>query len=389
MSSKIRRVIFLRSFLSKYDLSPFYERLTGFSGELYNNPANNSNFNNNVFFVKDIPGYLQAYPPKNLKLKTIPTVEGYLIRFDHFNTFDDYLDQSFSPKSKSNFRRYTNRLEKCFDIRYKMYYGNITKAEYHHLFDVLKDLLVRRFQQKKEANYELEHLGEFRAVLFDLIRNKKANLFVIYDKHRPISIRINMRYKNIAYYILSSYDIDYAKFHLGSIEMLKNAEWFYQQEFEAYDLLKGYGYYKKKWATHTYYCENHIIYDTKSINSRILSSFLIVSGSAYQRLIKTLKSLKLDAPYKKLKKHLFTLLHQKNSQKPTLVSINYLPIEHDSLSPIDIENDSNYSFLRKTVNDFLFITQESFDDITIYKSEKKPFYFQIRGKSNVKTLMIQ
>ncbi|AWX45784.1 hypothetical protein HME9304_02814 [Flagellimonas maritima] len=387
---RTKTIVFLRNLLVKGNLSPFYTKVTGFNKELYHiTPKVCLALQDNLFYIKDVPNYLQVDPPNKLKLRIIRALEGYIIRFDGFSVFKDYLDKNFGAKSKSNFRRYTTRLEKCFNIDYKIYYGNITKDEYERLFKVLRELLIKRFHQKKEANYELQHLDEFKTILFDLIIDKKANLFVIYDDEKPISVRINIHFKRMAYYILSAYDIDYAKFHLGTIEMLKNIKWHYEQNFEAYDLLKGYGYYKKKWMTHTYHCENHIVYDPTSPSAVIFSFLKVVWGRSYYSLVKMLKSVGANKPYKKLKKHLFKIKNPRISQKKVSpIAIDSIH-SNETLVIIDIKSDNDYAFLKKSVYDFIFYTQESFNDIRVYKLKKRPSHFLICGKTQKKALVLQ
>ncbi|MCF7568635.1 GNAT family N-acetyltransferase [Sabulilitoribacter arenilitoris] len=384
--AKTKYITFLKALLTGVGLPPIYHTNTDSNGVHFDVKANTEAVNNkHVFVVKDIPDYLNI---KTLKkpdtiIKKVKTLKGHLVELYPFKTISEYLNQNFSSKSKSNLRRYNSRLETCFNIKYVSYYGDITKQEYDRLFVVLKDLLIRRFEEKQEANYELQHLDEFHEIVYQLILDKKASLFVIYDANKPISIRINMFNKFLAFYILSGYDIDYSKFHLGSIDMLKNIEWCIDNEFKIYDLLKGYDYYKTKWATksHDYY--NHIIYNTNPLLLAIKGTILYTKEKLKYKIYNTLKYSVLRNTYKSVKTSNFNNRRQKNS-----VFISDLKVvQNTEKTIIDIEKNKDYAVLRKPVYDFLFLTKQSINDIVVSKLAKNKFLLQSKTKTQLLTII--
>ena len=266
--NKVSYITFLKAFLAENSLPPIYDKIAYHDTILFNKKDTKPNLKSNLISIQDIPNYLNldvSKDLKNIKVNSVKTLKGHLIELSIFRDFNDYVTKKFSSKSKSNLNRYQRRLESCFNINYVAYHGSIEKEEYDRIFVVLKKLLVRRFHQKKEKNYELQYLDEFHELCYDLIMQKKANLYIIYNDNEPISIRINMLKDNLAYYIISGYDIDYGKFHLGSIDMFSNIEWCFENNYKIYDLLKGYDYYKQKWATTSYYN-----YDTYSIQFELI-----------------------------------------------------------------------------------------------------------------------
>lgn len=389
--TSIGKIVFLEDFLTKGKLLPVYRNI-GYKGRmLYKNKDWKDQFmKNSVVLVKDIPDYLSidySDSPHSIKLKKLNTQKGYLVDLSLFKNANEYFTKKFGPKSRSNLRRYENRLKHCFDISYVVYYGNITKDEYKRLFGELRNLLIRRFEQKKEKNYELQYLNDFENTVYDMVLDQNANMYVIYHKNKPISIRINMFKGNLAYYIISGYDIDYSKFHLGNIDMLKNIEWLFDRDFTSYDLLKGYYSYKKKWMTHSYNNQKHFIYHSSSLSSNFICHTIFTKELCLKTLLDVLKFFKIHIWYRKIKKR---IANNKSANFYTKSKIS--PYKESAtefgkkIIPIDIENDNNYFFLRKAVYDFLFESKESYGDIQIYSDLERLNTFHIIGKNNARVL---
>lgn len=390
--TKIKTITFLKAFLAENSLPPIYSKITSEKGVDYNAKIeSNFGLKDQVLIVKDIPDYLNIHINKqltNFVVNRIKTLKGHLIELHSFQNIVDYLKSNFGTKSRSNLRRYQNRLETCFNIKYTVYYGSVEKQEYNKLFIALKDLLIRRFNEKKEANYELQHLEELQDVVYDLILNKKASLFVIYDGNKPISIRINMHKKALSFYILSGFDIDYSKFHLGTVDMLKNIEWCINNGFEVYDLLKGYDYYKKKWATKTHYYYNHIIYNSNSMNLSLIGKNKTFKGNIKYKFYNVFKKYHLDTKYKEFKKAIFGIKNTFIKKEKSFVISDFNSKITNKLTEIDIEKDGEYTFLKKPIYDFLFINNESINNVTVSNFVGAPNRFQIKSKTKYKLLEV-
>ncbi|MCF7560795.1 GNAT family N-acetyltransferase [Sabulilitoribacter multivorans] len=374
-------ISFLKAFLFENSLPPIYTKILDTNGYDFNIKKNEKNTSNkHIVIVKDIPDYFTIETAKKPKtvLKRIKTLKGHLVELDKFKNIEDYLNNKFSSKSRSNLRRYVKRLETCFNIKCITYYGDISREEYNRLFVSLKELLIKRFKQKQETNYELQHLDEYQQIVYDMLLRKEASLFVIYDNNNPISIRINMFKGYLAYYILSGYDTDYSKFHLGSIDMLKNIEWCINKRFKVYDLLKGYDYYKSNWATKTHYYYNHIIYSINSIKGYYTSIIQKVKYYAYN----VLKHYNLIQKYKRVKKIFYGFKH-KSEIKSTLYTFKEINIDDlDKKNKIDIDKNDSFLFLRRPVYDFLFLNSENKSNITVSEliNSQNTFIIQSRSK---------
>ncbi|MDO5971140.1 GNAT family N-acetyltransferase [Flavivirga aquimarina] len=387
-----KNITFLKTLLTNSALPPIYNTITYKNTNLFTKKTTNQN-NQTVQLttIKDIPGYLELNLSRNLKnirINTIKTLRGHLVDLTLFKDFKEYVSKKISPKSKYNLNRYKNRLETCFNTKYVVYHGDIDKKEYDRLFIFLKDFLVRRFQEKKEKNYELQYLQEFHTLCYDMIIQNRANLFVIYNDNTPISIRINMFTNDLAYYIISGYDIDYSKFHLGAIDMLKNIEWCFQNKFKAYDLLKGYDYYKQKWATGSYFNYMQIAYNSGAIYFNMKAHYMTSKERFRQYLIKKVKSYNLDKPYKKIRKFTYKYTNKPQHIKEVKITVKNNIHTKNAKTKINIQTNADYRYLKRYVYNFLFLNKEHFSNTSVYSIADKPNYFEVIGKDNNQLLIV-
>ncbi|MCK0156868.1 GNAT family N-acetyltransferase [Cellulophaga sp. F20128] len=381
---KPNRIVFLKALFYASDFFYVFDKVTYKTKVVYSEKTiKNTNADQGLYLIQDVPNYLKTHTPEKSKFKKteVQTLQGFLVETNKFDTLEAYLKHNFGAKSRSNLRRYQNRLEKCFTIDYTCYYGSIPKEEYNKLFIALKELLIRRFEEKKESNYELQHFDEYHDLIYNLILKKEASLFVIYHNKKPISIRINMFKANLGFYIMSCYDIDYSKFHLGAIDMLKNIEWCFKNDIATYDLLKGYEYYKKDWMTTTYSYYNHIIYDANSSKATLVAFFTKLRISYRYKLYYILKRINLHHPYKKIKQFLYNLSNKnKNHKELKQLTVSDLNLNKKE-NRIDFENNTNYHFIKKYVIDLLFISKEHYNDIKVYRILAEENYIVIEGKN--------
>ncbi len=380
--------IFLKDFLERED--PWFTSRPGGGSSL---GFNGSRFAGGPgsLLVRDLPGYFKIHQPSlpgNVAVAPVPTQQGFYVDLARYGDSETYFREAFGTRSRSNLRRYRNRLENCFDIAYRDYYGAIETAEYNRLFETLEELLVRRFREKGEDNYELQHLGHFQAVLRDMILDKKAHLFVIYHGRKPISIRINMFRDKMAFYIISGYDIDYSKFHLGFIDMAMSIQWMFANGFQRYDLLKGYGYYKKKWTRDSYFCQDCYFYDkTKPVASAVVRLMALRARLRY-RVYRWLKNQPAGRVAKSLRKTIAGP-RKAGGASPRVIEGDPGEIPPEKLGrEIDIENQPEFRYLRQPVYRFLFYSREAYGDIRVYTHQERDDLIFIRGSNKHQILNI-
>lgn len=336
-------------------------------GVSYNIGITKNDFKSKCFLIYDVPEFFKIKTDsdtRGLKLKKVKQYPGFLINLNKYIDFTTYLKSTFSKSSLQKFRRYNRRLETCFSITYKMYYGEIEKKEYDFIFDYFNKLLIKRFDNKQITNNNLKisEWNFYHEVVYPLILEKKASLFVIYNDGTPITIRLNYFSQDIIFDAITVFDIDYSKFHIGKISIMKILEWSFENKFKTFDFTKGYFDYKKSWSNLKYNFEYHIYYDSKSILASLVAVFL----SGFFKLKQFLRDKNFN---NYLHKTLYFLKKNKSIQdidytiKPMLGNFAN---EIEKINKVEV-NNIEQSFLKKIIFDFLFTNSENLKNINLYK----------------------
>jgi hypothetical protein len=263
-----------------------------------------------------------------------------------------------------------------------MFMGKIDKAEYDFVFNHFKTLLTKRFEDKQITNNNLnpEEWQFYQDVVYPLILENKAALHVIYNEDTPISVRLLYFSDAIIFDAMTVFDIDYAKFHLGKISIMKMLEWSFNSPYEVFDFSKGYFDYKESWSDLKYDFEYHIYYNTKSLTATLLANTLAV-------VFKTKQYLRDKNINEKV--HQLTFALNKKSKKAQInieeLSIEEHPYEQEMLREIKL--DKQLAFLNKPVFDFLFLNSMHFNDLKIYKLHNNQYL--IKGTNNSQLLAVK
>ncbi len=317
-----------------------------------------------VLLIYDVPTYFEInteFIPNSLKRYKIKQYPGFLIRLGSFKSISEYINATFKGKSRNKLKRDKKRLENSFDIRYQMYYGNISKEEYDAIFKSFKIILEKRFDEKGIYNNNLdpEEWNFYQEVVYPMIQEKKACLFVVWHGNSPISIMLNFLSKDSLYQFIMAFDIDYAKFNVGTTSLMKLLEWCLEKELKVFDFSKGYFSFKKRWGNLEYRFEYHVLYDSKSFQSVILA-FCI---KHFFRLKQLLREKKINELI-----HKFTFRSKSktmNFQKYTLLEAEST-IENTTLKLVDFHSHDR-QHLKPMVFDFLYYNSESLKNIEVYK----------------------
>jgi len=224
------------------------------------NPIENKEFDedlvhnpNTIYSVFFIPDYLKpSLSTTNFSIKKVEQFfKGYAIFLDGFDSADAYVKHRFRSNAKG-IRRRIKRLETCFQISYKTFYGDIKQEEYSFFMDCLEKMLVRRFEQRNDISQSLLRWDHYKQMYFSLINEKKASLFVVFDNENPIVVSLNHHFNDRLFSAISSYDIDYSKFSLGSVEIYKKLDWLLENDHKSYEMGMGDLSYKREWCNHIY-----------------------------------------------------------------------------------------------------------------------------------------
>lgn len=309
-----------------------------------------------------IPDYMK--PVVNAEVYRIRSVEqffkGYAIDLRAFKTADAYLKHRFRSNAKG-IRRKIRRLETCFSISYKFYFGKIDEQVYNKLFDRLYDMIVNRFEQRNEKSHNLPRWNYYKKIYFDLINEKKALLFVVYDEDKPIMISLNNLYTHHLFSSVSSFDTDYAKFSLGSLEIYKKLEWCIANAVVSYEMGMGDLNYKKEWSNYIYQFRHDIVCPK---NSHFIT--LLRATIAYVKV--SLKEYAFKTFYQRYQTYKAA---KKTEPEP---KIQYKILDSEPLEllntgkEIDFRKNEDYSVLRRLVFDFLYAT-------SLHKDQVKTFHF--------------
>ena len=311
-------------------------------------------------------------------VKTVPQkkINGYAIVIKEKTDVDSFLRTEYSKSFRSNIKRFVNRLETCFDIKYKMFYGEISDEDYRYYMSILKKMLINRFQQRDEKNNIIENWEFYYNSTLKMIHKKQASIFVIYDKEQPIHVCINHHFNNLFFVSIPSYDLNYSKFALGNISIYKLLEWALNNDYTMVDMAYGDLEYKRRWSNLIYSFNHHVIFSNRNFVNRVKASIEV-------NIIKSkniLKQYNIDEKIKRIKSYL---------RKSDTFIIPDFTIENDvSIDKNDfimlksLDNEDN--FLKKLVFDFQFKTKAHSNDITIYKSKTLINYFVESKATNQK-----
>ena len=334
-----------------------------------------------VALIYDVPTYFNtAELPKNrIKRYQIQQYPGFLINLEPYKYLDEFMIGAFKKSSRYKLNKYKRKLESCFDIRYKMFRGEISKDKYDSIFASFNTLLTKRFDDKQVTNNNLEknEWDFYHDVAYPMILEKKAGLFVIYNGNQPIGVTLCYFSEEILFDAITVFDIDYSKFHLGSVTIMKLIAWCIEQKLKIFDFSKGYFDYKERWASKKYDFEYHVIYDSKSLIAQLLAlsitSFFkfkqfLRDKNVNEKLHRITYKLR-NKPDKTIEKIRYTFLEvAQDYQNEDFVEINYGTAEN--------------KFLKTIVFDFLYLKNESQKNLKLFRSTTHDNRFLFSGIDN-------
>lgn len=330
-----------------------------------------------IYSVQLLPDYINTSlktPYHNIK---VFQKLGYAVNLDGYKDVNDYLKTNCTTNFKKNVLRSIKRLESCFNITYKIYFGSMEFENYTFLMQCLYNMLVSRFQQRQGRNRVIENWDYYTNLAYKLILERKASLFVIYNETEPIEISLDFHYEMIISSAMSSYNLDYSKFSLGNVEIYKQLEWCIENNFMLFDMAYGDLDYKKSWSNTIYNFENHIISTPNNMFALWYGKYLKLKYRFINYLIAKNIIESLRQVLKLFKKKENNTLHKSISYSSSLVDND----ERFDLENIEILNINSNPFIKKPINDFLYSNNEHLNDIKVFKIKNEPNAFLIKGKN--------
>lgn len=353
------------------------------NGNYYVINTGSSDYKGKVFLVYDVPTYFDVETElvANVKVDKIPQYKGFSSQLKGFESFDDYFNAQFKSKSRYKYRRNITRLEACFDVDYKMYHGEISKEEYDFVCKYLKQNLSRRFDSLGLDNDIISKWDYYYDLMYKMILSKEGVLSVIYCNGIPVGISFSFLTDKILLFAITSIDIDYYRYNLGHTTIIKLMQWCFENGYNVYDFSKGEYIYKDRWTNHSYdYC-CHIIYDSKSLKSKIVAKTI----SNYFSFKQYLRDKNVNRLYYKLR---YIFKSEKTQQQSDRYKVNKIDTTEipDSLSEqIDIYAEEHRQ-VRVELFDFLYGSSEKVKQLKIYKSNDE--FFVIGEKNTLKLVKV-
>lgn len=347
-------------------------------GVYYDVDYEKDDYKGKTFLIYDVPTYfdVNVFNPtatSSLKLKTIFQYHGFLMDISAFDSTEAYINSQFSSKNRREFRSNQRRLEECFNISYAFIHEEMSQTDFDVLFEQFYTLLSKRFADK-ETNYH--HLSPkkwnyYRALVFQMLKEQKASLLVIYNERTPIGITLNFHADDILFETITVFDPDYYKFSIGKTSIIKLLEWCFENNYRISDFSKGDFDYKHKWSNLVYDFNYHILYDSKSLKSIVRAKY----AEMYYKLKLYLRKRNVNHLYRKYK----FLLNggQKNTDENSHQNFKLEKLEvfdaSEDYATIDYTSET-YNFLPQFVYTFLFANPEAISNIKVYKHNTENTY---------------
>lgn len=350
-------------------------------------PTEFPDLNDKIYLVYDAPSFLKV------KINTLKTFtgfksviqhKGYCIDLKDYSELETYIKDRFSRSSRQLLRSAKNRLELCFDISHKMYYGAIDKKHYNELFVRFYKMLELRACEKGINNRNLKFWDLYTDKVYEMILNKQASLFVIYDGKQAINISLNMHVKNTVFLFISTYNIAYSKFRLGHTNWMLQLDWFLKNGIKIVDFSKGNVDYKKRWTNTEYDFEYHLFYDSSKITVKMKAFWI----SKKLKLLQFLRNKNINNYYYNALNWLKPNTKSIKTPKYQLVEQVKLPAQH-TLEPVLFrENDSDL-LLKRIIYTQLYLSSTHVNNLKVYRELQNHNIYYLQNQKEVQKLILE
>mgnify|MGYP001265499249 CR=1 FL=1 len=328
-----------------------------------------------VLLIYDVPTYFNknsSFLDSKIKyLKTKQYAGGYT-DFDKFSSLEEILQTRFKAKKRAEFKKFKKRLELCYNVEYICYKGDVSISDYDYLMQAFFVLLEKRYIEKgiNNRNTSSKFQLYYKELIYKLINENKASLFVVKCDDNLVSMSINFHSEDIMFYAIPVFDTNYSKFNLGHISLMAIFDWCIENGVKKFDFSKGDGIYKDKWITNHYHYENHIIYNSKSLISSFLAKLIFLFFNFKQFL--------RDKNFNSLINKIY-FKGTKVEQKLPLLSKE---ISFDDGENIKEKINSDYQFLLMHLNLYVYDNSEKLLDVKILQSKSQNNLYQFLGKNS-------
>ncbi len=196
-----------------------------------------------------------------------------------------------------------------------------------------------------------------------MLLDGRASLFVIYNDDLPFSISVNFISEDTLFADFTVFDIDYSKFNIGFIDIMKHLQWCIDNKIKVLDFSKGGYEYKKRWSNLTYHFNYHILYDSNSLKA----IFVAKSVSMILKTVQFLRDKNIHTLYHIITDKIYRF-NSKKQYKNSLYKTEEIDIipKNINLVKFDFKTISCDYFKRITYT-FLYKYCENIKNITVFK----------------------
>ncbi len=339
-----------------------------------------TSFEKGVVQISHMPNFcsIQLSNDDRLMKRSVVHDFGFKININNIENLNSYLKGQFKKNAKS-IKRYVRRLESCFDIEYKLFFGDIEKVHCDELLLALKSMIVRRFDEKRENSVQLKEWEHIEKHAYELVKSKRASIFVIYESGAPIDISINYHVGKIYFSYISSFDIDYSKFSLGHVDIYKQLEWCLENGYEIFDLGGGVMDYKRRWSNCSYDNRQYFYCNKKSFLDRGYLQLLLIFYKFKLFLVK----MGVHILVKRYKKRIRNIMRPKINLPNVLIKEETRVL--DGYKEVGL-SEAGLSMFKKNILDFLYSNQEHISNISVYQSNDYKSIL-VEGTDKIEKLM--
>lgn len=333
-----------------------------------------TDYKGKTFLIYDVPEYfsIKTNLINGLKIKKSNQFKGYACDLMGFNSFEDYFKSAYKKsRNRSKFRRNINRLEACFDVEYKVYVGDIDKAEYDSVFNSMIDSIKKRFDSLGLDNNIVAKRQYYHDLIYKMILKREALLFVLKADGKPIAISYFFLSDQILFAAITTFDIDFLRYNLGHTIIIKMLEWCFDNNIKILDFSKGENEYKKRWCNMHYEFSNHILYDATALKSKITAGLVYRFFNFKQYL----RDKKVNFLYNRLK-YIYRTKHQLFGDKNLKINELKFNIDVSSLQEINIEQ-GKYQMLKEPVLSYIYLNPEPYKNLKFYKKQNEAVFYMI------------
>jgi len=214
-------------------------------------------------------------------------------------------------------------------------------------------------------------------LMYKMILSKEGVLSVIYSNGIPIGVSFSFLTDKILLFAITSFDIDYYRYNLGHTTIIKLMQWCFDNGYTVYDFSKGEYIYKDRWTNHSYdYC-CHILYDSKSLKSKLIAKGI----SSYFSFKQYLRDRNVNRLYYKMRYVFRSEKTEQLSDRYKVIKIEATEIPDDLNVLIDVYAEE-YRQMRAELFDFLYGSPEKVEQLKIYKSNNA--FFVVGEKNTLK-----